>query len=190
MKKRRIAIAAFLLCACMLIGVGFAAISRELYVVGTVNVANSTLDVFFIDKNVPELPDSETNYCSEAKLVDQTHVRMTTEVMNEKGQKAVAVFVIENQMPDKAASIEHKNHTIAGGLDSSYFNITREFILFDDADASEVTFNGDNTAVTSLPAGKKVLLKITIELAQSITADISGASQLELTGEFLATSID
>ena len=188
MKKRKIAIAAFLLCACMLIGVGFAAISRELYVVGTVNVSNSSLDVFFVDADTDA--DTTDNFCTEAKLVDQTHVRMTTDVMNTKGQKAVAVFVIENQMPDKAASIEHKNHTIAGGLDSSYFNITREFILFDDADASEVTFNGDNTAVTSLPAGKKVLLKITIELAQSITADISGASQLELTGEFLATSID
>lgn len=186
MKKRKIAIAAFLLCACMLIGVGFAAISRELYVVGTVNVANSTLDVFFIDKNVPELPDSETNYCSEAKLVDQTHVRMTTDVMNTKGQKAVAIFTIENQMPDKAVTIEHKAHTIAGGLDSNYFNITREFIRVSDGDTDVTIADGK---VTSLPAGKSVLLKITIELAQSITVNLSGTSQLELTGEFLATSI-
>ncbi|MBQ3063307.1 MAG: hypothetical protein IJC99_00695 [Clostridia bacterium] len=186
MKKRKIAIAAFLLCACMLIGVGFAAISRELYVVGTVNVSNSSLDVFFVDADTDA--DTTDNFCTEAKLVDQTHVRMTTDVMNTKGQKAVAVFVIENQMPDKAASIEHKAHTMAGGLNSSYFRITREFIRVDEAH-TDVIIDTENSRVDTLPAGRSVILKITIELDQSITADLSGTSQLELTGEFLATSI-
>ncbi len=192
MKKRRLAIVAFLLCACMVIGIGYAAVSRELYVVGTVNVANSSLNVVFSGAT-----NDTSTLCTEARVVDDTHVRMTTGVMNEIGQKATATFIITNNMTDTAVKIEHINHTISGGstigLDSSYFNITREFSLVDAEADTDVIIGvdaGDKPIVTDLPAGKSVKLTITIEVAKSITVDLSGTSQLELTGEFLATSIN
>ena len=192
MKKRRIAIVAFLLCACMVIGLGYAAVSRELYVVGTVNVANSSLNVVFTGAT-----NDTATLCTEARVVDDTHVRMTTAVMNEIGQKAVATFIITNNMADTAVKIEHINHTISGGstigLDSSYFNITRTFAVADAENAEGIEIGVDDAGkpvVTNLPAGKSVALTITIEIAKSITVDLSGTSQLELTGEFLATSIN
>ena len=187
MKKRRIAIVAFLLCACMIIGMGYAAISRELFVVGTVNVANSSLNVVFANA-----AKDETTLCTDAKVVDETHVRMETSVMNEIGQYATATFIIQNKMTDTAVSIEHVNSTISGSLDASYFNITRTFTRVSDADADVIigTSGTGASIVEELPAGKSVKLTITIAIAQSITADLGGASQLELTGEFMATSID
>lgn len=198
MKMRRTAIIAFLLLACMVIGVGYAAITRDLFALANIQVAPSNLDVCF----TAAVPDPETtdNLCLDARVVDETHVRMSTSkttdgetvsnTMNTIGQKAVALFTITNKMTDTDVMVEYKQSSIDGALNSSYFEITREFLKVNEGD--NVTFEtagGINTKVTKLPRETSVILKITIELKQTIT-DGTGGDQIEMTGTFLATSID
>jgi len=189
MKKRRIAIVAFLLCACMVIGIGYAAVSKNLDVLGTVNVGNSALNVTFTDAGKDA--DVDDNFCTDAVVLDgDVQARMTTTVMSEKGQTAVAYFIITNNMTDTDVSITHLGHSFTGALNENYFDVEREFTALDEEDG--LTFGTDDEGkptVTKLPATKSVKLTITITLNQELTQTLSG-DRCEFTGQFLATALN
>ena len=189
MKKRRIAIVAFLLCACMVIGMGYAAVSKNLDVLGTVNVSNSALNVVFTNASAPA--EVEDNCCTNVTVLDgAVQARMTTSVMSEKGQKAVAVLVIENKMTDTDVSITHLGHSFTGALSEDYFTVTRAFAAVNADDGVELGVDEENMPiVTKLPAQKSVKLTITITLNQELTQTLSG-DRCEFTGQFLATAIN
>ena len=200
MKKRRIAIVAFLLCACMVIGIGYAAVSRNLYVLGTIKVANTNIDVTFTDAEIFAgeyngvtygTEDGQTkNYCTSAsKVTDDYHVRLTTEVMNDIGQSAVAIFTITNNMSDTNVSVAHPAdaHTISGSIGTEYFTFSHKFVKTDDGDTVEI--DADGKTVTNLPAGESVYLIVCITVKSEITVDLNPEESLEFTATYIATAL-
>ena len=191
MKKRRIVITAFLLVACMVIGLGYANISRTLKVNGNIETGASTLEVYF---TTAASAGGEGNLCSAAALdnpVDNksTAVTMNTGTMNTPGQTASAVFTIKNFMEDVAVSVTHANHyiTLNGQTDSTYFVVSHEFIAIEDPANTEVVIADGGQSVTTLPAGATVQLKVTITLDKPFIDETQNAIAT-LVGNFTATA--
>ena len=189
MKKRRIAIVAFLLCACMVIGLGYANISRTLKVNANIETGASSLEVYFV--NGAAAP-GENNLCSGAGLdnpIDNksTAVTMNTNTMNTPGQTATAIFTIKNFMADVDVTIEHANHyiTLNGVTDTTYFHVSHEFIAIEGEDGVEITEGGQS--VTTLPKGASVQLKITILLEKPFVDEKQNAIAT-LVGNFNAVA--
>lgn len=189
MKKRRIVIVTFLLCACMVIGLGYANISRTLKVNGNIETGASTLEVYFVNAATAA---SENNLCSGAALDSpvnnkSTAVTMTTNTMNTPGQTATAVFTIKNFMDDVSVSITHTNHyiTLNGVTDETYFQVSHKFVAIEGEDGVVLGENG--VSVETLPAGASVQLQITITLDKPFIDETQNAIAT-LVGNFSAVA--
>ena len=187
MKKRRIAIVAFLLCACMVIGLGYANISRTLKVNGNIATGASTLEVYFVDA-------APASGCSGAELdnpVDNksTAVTMSTNTMNTPGQTATAVFTIKNFMEDIDVSITHANHyiTLNGVTDTTYFQVSHKFVAIEGQENTGVVLGENDLSVATLPKGASVQLEITITLDKPFIDETQNAIAT-LVGNFSAVA--
>lgn len=201
MKKRRLVIVAFLLCACMVIGIGYAAVSRSLYVLGTINIANSNIDVVFTragaftgeynDVTYGTEDGNTKNYCTGATIVtDDYHVRLNTDVMNDIGQSAVAIFTITNRLSTTDVSVSHPStnpHSISGTIGTEYFTFSHKFVQAEGSTGVEIDADGET--VTKLPAGQSVRLIVSISVAREITADLNPNESLEFTATYNATAL-
>lgn len=161
MKKRRIAIVAFLLCACMVIGLGYAATVQDLTLTTTANANQGELDVYFISAEAGDK-------CTVAEVDGGTKgftATMNTANLN-KGETATATFEIQNQEleADKiAATIAAP--TFIGG-ENSVFSITYRFTAIGD---TEVSADAEGNTVTYLAPQGKVKLIVNITLNSEVT---------------------
>ena len=104
MKKRRTAIIAFLLCACLCIGAGYAAATDSLVVNGAANIAAATpedfnLDVFFTDnisKSTTGTSGTEDVAALDASDTSKDTVTITVNSLKTVGEIATFNFEIEN----------------------------------------------------------------------------------------------
>ena len=105
MKKRRTAIIAFILCACLCIGMGYAAATDSLVINGSANVAPATnedfnKDVFFTSANVTSTTGT-SGAADEAKLdendPDKDTAIMTINSLKLVGEIATFTFEIKNE---------------------------------------------------------------------------------------------
>ncbi|MBE6702585.1 MAG: hypothetical protein E7585_04130 [Ruminococcaceae bacterium] len=208
MKTKRIAIISFLLCACMIIGLGYAAISKELSVGGTLHAgARSDLEVWFVGAEIDT--DTTNNNCTVATLSGGTGVtkaltvNMETTSMQNVGDKAVAKFKIQNQ--ETVANAVHAKvynpDFIINGSNSSFTNpsdfydVTWSFVedtvgntALGDAD-HEVTLATDSKTVEDLPPQHSVYLIVTVTLKKSvIDSTVSHAANFTIT--FTAEAIE
>lgn len=196
MKSRRIAIVAFLLLACMVIGIGYASLTRELNVSGTLHAGTrSNLEVWFVGAEKDTSVDN--NYCSVAALSGGTEkaltVNMETDQMLNVGDKAVAKFEIANQelianathaeLVTPSFTLTASNAAFTNPED--FYTVTYEFVEVDDnptGDGEEVTIAGDSKSVTDLPPQHAVYLIVTVTLTQSvIDASVSHAATFTIT---------
>lgn len=202
MKKRRIVIVAFLLCACMVIGVGYAAVSRNLLFKANISVGNSDLKVIY-DEADPFVGDYNdvtytteavdgtpaNNFCLSASLISDYEAKIETKKMTEVGQTAIAIFRITNEMAMTDVSISHltSDHSLTGGLDLSFFTISHEFRAVDGSTGVEIST--DKHTVDKLPSTQSVYLIISITVAKEITADLGSGANLVFTASYQATSL-
>ena len=94
MKKRTSALAAFLLCATMGLGVGYAAITDSLNIGGNVS-AKVHSDGFVVEFSVADDPAPEK--CTVAVQTDKTVATFTTTQLKNANDVASATFIITNK---------------------------------------------------------------------------------------------
>ena len=184
MKKRRIAIVAFLLVACMVIGLGYAAISRKLTVNSNAHGIAGTLDVYFTEA-------TKGANCVNAKLDGDENAALsatfTTTDLTTVGSSATATFKITNK--ETVDQINAKiDYLATNNTNASYYDVAYEFVATgDDADAG-VTISSDKQSVTMLPYGQSVNIVVTVTLKAGVT-DPTQASTIgiDFTAESLPT---
>ena len=203
MKSRRLAIVAFLLIACTVIGIGYAAMSKELTVSGGLHAGpRSNLEVWFTDADVDDTVDN--NLCTVASLVaDQgaqkaLTANMETGTLTNVGDTAVAIFKIsslELASNSTHAKIYDPSMTLLGANSGftnpeDFYNVTFEFIddpanaaLNDDEHAVSIgTDDAGKPVVKDLPPQHSVLLKVTVTLKTSVTSEsVNHAATFTLT---------
>ena len=202
MKMRRTAIVAFLLCACLVMGLGYAAISRELAINGTLHAGTrGDLQVWFVKAEIPTLAEG-TNMCSVATLslsegADKSlTANMETANMINVGDKAVARFKIQNQETLAnavhaklyGATFDLKASNTAFTNASEYYDVTYSFVVAEDNPTDlEHTVSIDVDAdgepiVEDLPPQYSVYLEVTVTLKKSvIDTEISHAATFTIT---------
>ncbi len=172
MKKRRIAIVAFLLCACMVIGLGYAAISRTLTVNANAHGIAGTLDVYFTEA-------TKGANCVNAKLDGDENAALsatfTTTDLTTVGASATATFKITNKETVDAINAKI-DYVITNNTNANYYSVAYEFVATgEDADAGVVIADG-NQSVTTLPYGQSVNIVVTVTLKAGVTDPTQSAT--------------
>ena len=179
MKNRRNIIVAFLLCACLIVGVGYAALTDTLDINGTADVNQSAAedafneDIYFSaaavngDAVTITYPNG-----SSITLVNTANVNtnnndkasFTANTLRGAGDTASFTFTIKND-GDVDANVTPTLNASAGNTKPEYFDI-------------ESDWNGETKL---LKAGEFLTYTVTITLKQTPTETISGSFHIELT---------
>ncbi|MBQ8350703.1 MAG: hypothetical protein IJY20_01500 [Clostridia bacterium] len=184
MKSRRIVVTAFLLCACLIIGVGYAALSDILEVTGTGLLSEGMADTEFEKDVYFKEVTTRTNCTAVIDASDTTGdtviitIADTTSKMAVKGDTATATLVVAND------SLEAVHVTLNSINDpNGYFSISCDEQAGFDIIAG--TNNGDGTVT---PGTTTIVVTVTLEKTVDATLatlnDGKGATfKLELTAE-------
>ena len=133
MKKRRLAIICFVLCACMVMGIGYAALSRTLRVDGVMTIS-SDVDNFPVEftgatlvagagnTNVPEGALTATVNTADKSIVD---VRIANGALSEIGDTLVLTLTVENKATLLEATVAAP--AVTSNALSDYITITSEY---------------------------------------------------------------
>ena len=181
MKKRKLAIITFLLCACLVIGVGYATIEQALTANISANVGTAELDVYFTAAT------ADIN-ATDAKLDTATKANSVTLVpttLKEKDDFSQGTFTITNQetinqFDAKIAYVTTVNQR------SELFDVTYQFVATGDDADSGVVIAGDAQSVTTLPYGQSVNVIVTVTLKKGVTDPVAATLGIQ----FRASSID
>ncbi len=93
MKNRKRIVVAFLICAVMLLGVGFAAITGELTITGNAANGVQNFNVMFINAELTNLTDSEVDGVVPTVKVENTTLATGSDFSDNSGRKAVSLTV-------------------------------------------------------------------------------------------------
>lgn len=180
MKKRRIAIVAFLLVASMVIGIGYANLSKNLTIssVATSSVSNENLHVYF-------LSDGITNVVHATAGVDDSRELANFDTMNQlkaPGDTATATFTIKNETIDLAAKVYLPTLTIT--MPTGHYTPTCVFV---DAAGNELTATSQQKLLTEgegESAKSYVLLQPTETVKVKISLTLSKTPEADIHAEF------
>ena len=178
MKKRRLAIVAFLLCACMVMGLGYAAMSNKLIANANAHSTQGELDVYFTAA-------AKGENCKEASL-DTTagkclSATMTTDSLTTVGQNSIATFTITNNESATDNIVAKIEAATVSNNNDTYFDVSYTFTA-----GEGTTVAADGQSVTNLPAGKSVTLTVTVTLKKAVI-DTNEVATISLT--YAATAI-
>lgn len=172
MKNRRNIIVAFLLCACLIVGVGYAALTDTLDITGSADITLSTLeaefnqDIYF----TAAVANDEGNTAS-VNNDNNDKASFTANNLAKKGDKATFTFTLTNDgNTDLDALITPKLDSEKGNTQPQYFNIYSDW-------------QGE---AKILEVGKTITYTVTVELIDTPQAALSGSFLIEL----VATSVE
>ena len=177
MKNRRTVVVAFLLCAVMLLGVGYAALSDTLDITGSVDVNQSAAeeafneDVYFsaaVANNIDGTDNAGGNTAS-VNADNNDKASFTIKSMKGAGDVATFTFTIKND-GDVDATVTPKLNATLGNTNPEYFSIVSDW----------------DGATKDLAAHSEITYTLTVELLKTPTETISGSFLVELT----VTSVD
>ena len=164
MKNRRNIIVAFLLCACLIVGVGYAALSDTLDVTGSADVNQSAAeeafneDIFFSGAVA-----NEAGNTASVNADNNDKASFTAATLKGKGDKVTFTFTIKND-GDVDAVVTPKLNATLGNTNEEYFSISSDWA-------------GEPRA---LAAHSQVTYTLTVELLKTPTETISGSFLVEL----------
>ena len=156
MKKRRIAIIAFVLVAALTLSVGYALLTRDLKIEGKAKSTPDNLNVVFSASEIV-LADT-TDHCEASSSVGAPGdfaISMTASNMTKIGDKVVAKYTIKN---NNEYDVTLKKPTISSTGDSAYFKVSTDW--------------GENATVTlgdcnSTDGSNLKVVIVTVELVDS-----------------------
>ena len=178
MKNRKTVVVAFMLCAVMLLGVGYAALSDTLTIIGNVhidlNATNKAFDenIFFSDAT----PTSSTGTGTEADIANATgdDATFTANKLARVNEVSVFKFTIKNTS-NVDAVISVKPQKGSGDANPSNSNSDKFEVVYDYPDGQTIAKNGGTITVT-----------VTVTVKEPVTSATSATFGIELT----ATSVD
>ena len=172
MKNRKIAIVAFMLCAAMVIGLGYAAVTNVLDIQGSTTISATAAeeefneDIYFTgvkdntDHYVQSITDSATyGYTANINTNNNDKAQFTVTGLKETGDEVSITYQIKNESA-YSATVSVKTNT---NTNTDYFK-----------------FTNDITSTTSIAAGGTVDVTVTVELIKQPTEQQSASFVLEL----------
>ena len=164
MKNRKTIVVAFMLCAVMLLGVGYAALSDTLDITGSADVNQSAAEeAFNEDIYFSAAVANETGNTASVNADNNDKASFTAATLKGKGDKVTFTFTIENA-GDVDAEVTPKLNASLGNTNSEYFSITSDW----------------NGAAKTLAAHSNITYTVTVELLKTPTETISGSFLIEL----------
>lgn len=165
MKNRRNIIVAFLLCACLIVGVGYATLSDTLDVTGSADVNQSAAEeAFNEDIYFSAAVANQTGNTASVNADNNDKASFTAATLKGKGDKVTFTFTITNA-GDVAATVTPKLNATLGNTNPEYFSIVSDW-------------GGE---ARNLDAHSEITYTVTIELLKTPTETISGSFLVELT---------
>ena len=170
MKNRRTVVVAFLLCAVMLLGVGYAALSDTLDITGSADVNQSAAEeAFNEDIFFSAAVANETGNTASINADNNDKASFTANTLKGKDDKVTFTFTIKND-GDVAATVTPKLNASLGNTNPTYFTIESDW----------------GGASKTLDAHSELTYTVTVTLIKTPTETISGSFLIELT----AVSVD
>lgn len=178
MKNRKIIVVAFMLCATLLLGIGYAALTDTLTIIGNAHIdvdkANQTFDgkVYFSGSAA----SSSTGTGTEDDVASHTSddATFTANKLAVVGEKSVFTFTITNDS-NVDANISVATTKLSGAANPSNSNEDKFTVEYAYPDGMSVAKNGGTITVV-----------ITVTVAEPVTSATSATFGIELT----ATSVD
>ena len=162
MKNRRNLIVAFLLCACLIVGIGYAALSDTLDITGSADVNKSAAEeAFNEDIYFSDAVANETGNTASVNTDNNDKASFTANTLKGKGDKATFTYTITND-GDLDALVTPR---ISSNTNETYFKVYSDWA----------------GQPKTLEAGKTLTYTVTIELLETPTDTISGSCIIELT---------
>lgn len=168
MRNKKTILVAFILCAAMVIGVGYAALTDILDITGSADVNHSDAekayneDIHFASTNGAVANDVGNTASVNADNNDKAS--FTVNSLSGAGDKATFTFTIVND-GDLDATVTPKLSANAGNTNPTYFKITSDW----------------DGAAKPLAAGGSITYTVTVELLKTPTETIGGSFLIELT---------
>ena len=167
MKNRKFVVAAFLLVAVMLLGVGYAALTDVLDITGSADVNQSAAEeAFNEDIYFTAAVANEAGNTASINSDNNDKASFTANTLKGKGDKATFTYTIINNGDVDAVVTP----SISSNTNETYFMVYSDW----------------NGQPQDLDAGDTVTYTVTIELIETPTETISGSCIIELT----AVSVD
>ena len=165
MKNRRNIIVAFLLCACLIVGVGYAALTDILDVTGSADVNQSAAEeAFNEDIFFSAAVANEAGNTASVNADNNDKASFTANTLKGKGDKVTFTFTIKND-GDVNATVTPKLNATLGNTNPEYFSIVSDW----------------DGATKDLAAHSEITYTLTVELLKTPTETISGSFLVELT---------
>jgi uncharacterized protein YxeA len=184
MKKRRTLIISLLLVAALALGIGYAALSRELVIGSTANLThkNDNFTIEFTSAATDNTPASTAEYSA-------TAASYTITGFNKQGDTATFTYTVENKTTDIPATLK-KITQVAGDLyigegTSNKGTVSDYFEKVVTVTKGSETFTEGGTAFVLQP-GETATVTVKVTLKKTLTSSISltGASvMLDFSGE-------
>lgn len=121
MKKRRLALAAFLICAILVVGVGYAATSTTLNINGSATTSSTDIAIYFSSGTITQQASGGTATPGDLSGKPKS-VTFTASGLKTAGEKIIATYTIQN---DSDYSVEI-TPTVTNN-DQTNFTVTTDF---------------------------------------------------------------
>ena len=179
MKNRKFVVAAFLLAAAMLLGVGYAALTDTLTIIGNAHIdldqANKTFDERIKFTDAKAVSSTGTGTVDDVASFSADDATYTVNKLAITGEKSVFTFTITNDS-NVDAIISVAANKLSGDANPSNSN-TEKFHV-------EYTYSKNDMKVTK--NGGTIDVTVTVTLLEPVTSATSATFGIELT----ATSVD
>ena len=178
MKNRKIVVVAFLLAAMLLLGVGYAALTDTLTIIGNAHIdidtANKTFDENIYFSNAEATSSTGTGSTDDTASFTADDATFTANKLATVGQKSVFTFTITNNS-NVDADITVASTKLSGDTNPSNSNETKFAVDYSYPQGTTITSNGGTITVV-----------VTVTVKEPITSATSATFGIELT----ATSVD
>ena len=165
MKNRKTVVVAFLLCAVMLLGVGYAALTDTLDITGSADVNQSAAEeAFNEDIYFSAAVANQTGNTASVNADNNDKASFTAATLKGQGDKVTFTFTIKND-GDVAATVTPKLNASLGNTNPEYFSIKSDW----------------DGASKTLAAHSEITYTLTVELLKTPTTTLAGSFLVELT---------
>ena len=165
MKNRRNLIVAFLLCACLIVGIGYAALTDTLDITGSADVNQSAAEeAFNEDIYFSAAVANETGNTASVNRDNNDKASFTANTLKGKDDTVTFTFTIKNA-GDVDALVTPKLNASLGNTNPEYFTIESDW----------------NGAAQTVAANSEKTYTVTVTLIKTPTETIAGSFLVEFT---------